>query len=75
MGKKRSVVYGLGTTRSPHWGQWSKPVGIKESRLGHGSSPEEECSTSDSSTIHCLGSAMHIPQGSRCYALASFRGQ
>lgn len=22
MGKKRSVVYGLGTTRSQHWGQW-----------------------------------------------------
>src|SRR6266540_1146410 len=27
MGKKRSVVCGLGTTRSPHWGQWMGGTG------------------------------------------------
>jgi hypothetical protein len=48
---------------------------IKESRLGHGSSPEEECSTSDCSAFHGFGSAMHTSQGALCHALASFRGR
>ena len=30
MGKQRSVVYGLGTTRSQHWGQWIGGTGREQ---------------------------------------------